>query len=404
MTDLEKFLRQASKGLWGAQRQTVRRELESHVRHRANRYEVSGSSEIEAIKLAIADLGEARAISAGMRQTYTVPTTIRGGMLLAGMAMLGFMGTQLSIAQIGVDNRYPTPECIEQHKTTFSIGTDQLPCDQMHSISLANLRTILEPLGVVFEVNANTPRTTTLRFPEGNAANLYEFEDQNWKDSKGNPATISVLPGRTLLYEFFSQLRATALPVRIQGWNNPRITVGKTSFTVGTNEQPLSADVLYSSLLYSRSDTELPGGNAEPLLFGTGDCNCILPAEITPVQPKVQFEHRIQTKLKAGEVVIVFSRESQITVSGVNPMTKKTVTQTIPISRRAYVAQVDANGQIAYPSFSRTLAAVKLEQVKRGVANGHATIALARFTGEYGYKTNPLEPVAPETIKIESAK
>ena len=164
------------------------------------------------------------------------------------------------------------------------------------------------------------------------------------------------------------------------------------------------ADVLYPLLLYSRSNTELPGGNGEHLLFGTSNCGCILPAELKRVQPKVQFEHRIQTKLKAGEVVIVFSRENQITVSGVNPMTKKTVTQTMPIFRRAYVAQVDANGQIAYPSFSRTLAAVKLEQVKRGVANGHATIALARFTGEYGYKTNPLEPVAPETIKIESAK
>ena len=400
MTDLEKFSRQASRGLWGTQRQTVRRELESHVRHRANRYEVSGSSQNEAIKLAIADLGEAREINSGMKGVYSVPTTIRAGVLTAALATFVFMGAQLSIAQIGVDNRYPTPECIEQHKTTFNIGIDQIPCDHMHSISLANLRTILEPLGVVFEVNANTPHTTTLRFPEGNAANLYEFEDQNWKDSKGNPATISVLPGRTLLYEFFSQLRATALPVRIQGWSNPRITVGKTSFTLGTNEQPLLADALYSSLLYLRSDTEFPGGNAEPLLFGTGDC--ILPAEITRVQPKVQFDHRIQTKLKAGEVVIVFSRESQITVSGVNPMTKKTETQTTPTSRRAYVAQVDANGQIAYPSFSRTLAAVKLDQVKRGVANGHASIALARFTGEYGYKTNPLEPVAPESIKIKS--
>ena len=99
MTELEKFLRQASRGLWGRERQIVRRELESHVRHRANRYEISGSSESEAIKLAIADLGEAREISAGMKGVYSVPTTVRAGVLTVALATFVFMGAQLSTAQ-----------------------------------------------------------------------------------------------------------------------------------------------------------------------------------------------------------------------------------------------------------------------------------------------------------------
>ena len=126
MTDLEKFLCQASRGLWGRERQTVRRELESHIRHRAQRYEVSGSSEVEAIKLAIADLGEAREISSGMKGVYSVPTTIRAGVLTAALATFVFMGAQLSTAQITGTTVYPTEACLLDRKLSFKIGADEI--------------------------------------------------------------------------------------------------------------------------------------------------------------------------------------------------------------------------------------------------------------------------------------
>ena len=398
MTDLEKFLCQASRGLWGRERQTVRRELESHIRHRAQRYEVSGSSEVEAIKLAIADLGEAREISSGMKGVYSVPTTIRAGVLTAALATFVFMGAQLSTAQITGTTVYPTEACLLDRKLSFKIGADEIPCDSGFSVSLKSLRAVLEPLGVAFE-NYGIKGSTTVRFPEGNAATLNELPNQDWKDSKGNQVTVPVVEGYLPLEFFLIQLRATALPIYIEGWENPQIRVGKTAFVLGTSDSPLKANTLFGALLYSNLDGYMPGGTTEPLWFTTENQRF---THVPILKPKKTFNHTIQTKMKPGTVVAVLSREGQIIVQGMNPITKQTVTETQQKSRYAYLAQVDADGTISYTSFSRTLAAVNVDQVQRGIANGHATIALAKFTGEYTYKTNPLEAVAPETIRIES--
>jgi hypothetical protein len=122
MTDLEHFFRESTRGLWGKERQTLRREFESHIRHRANRYQVDGSSETEAIKLAIADLGEAREISAEMKGVYNVPTTIRAGILTAALATFVFMGAQLGTAQVTGTTKFLTPACLEQNHKNFQLS------------------------------------------------------------------------------------------------------------------------------------------------------------------------------------------------------------------------------------------------------------------------------------------
>ena len=235
MTDLEKFLRQASRGLWGRERQTVRRELESHVRHRANRYEISGSSETEAIKRAIEDLGDARAISAGMRQTYTIPNTIRAGVLLAALTTFVFMGTQLSTAQV---TGFPTPACLKLNPSGYSANMQEnlkeqdfaLSCEPNYLwVATNSFRSALEPLGVKF--TELVMGAYEIRFPNG-------------------------LPFRTggnegiLVFDFVEILKKTNLPVKIEGWDNPTITVGKTSFALGSSENKISGSSVYATLLY----------------------------------------------------------------------------------------------------------------------------------------------------------
>jgi hypothetical protein len=156
MTDLERFLRASARGLWGNERQTVRRELESHIRHRASRYEVSGSSETDAIKSAINDLGEARAINAGMKRVYSLPNTIRASVLIAALATIVFMGSQLSTAQI---SSWSTPTCLKLNSSGYSVSVQEnnkerdfaLSCEPNFLwISMNSLRPALEPLGVKF--------------------------------------------------------------------------------------------------------------------------------------------------------------------------------------------------------------------------------------------------------------
>jgi hypothetical protein len=208
MTELEKFLRASTHGLWGRERQTVRKELESHIRHRANRYEISGSSEVEAIKLAIADLGEAHAISSGMKRVYSLPNTIRASVLTAALATFVFMGSQLSTAQI---SSMSVPACLKLNTSGYSIGgfenewekTFALSCEKnILLVAMNSLRPALEQLGVIFE--DQDEKYQSVRFPGGWSFNV-------------------VRNGGILIFDFVDYLKGSNLPVQIEGWDNPKI-------------------------------------------------------------------------------------------------------------------------------------------------------------------------------------
>jgi hypothetical protein len=186
------------------------------------------------------------------------------------------------------------------------------------------------------------------------------------------------------------------LPIKIEGWDNPRITIGKTSFTLGSSAQTVKGREVYPSLLYSQLSSYFLGSMEEPLFPDADESGIFNLTDLKITSPNQNFRHSIRTTLAPGSIAVVMSREAPITYTFDGKPQKS------PKLRRAFIAPVAADGTIAYTSFSRTLAVVPTSKITRGVPNGHATIAVARFTGEYTYKTNPLEPVAPETIKIES--
>jgi hypothetical protein len=396
MTDLEKFLRASTRGLWGRERQTIRKELESHIRHRTQRYEVSGSSETDAIKLAIADLGEAREISAGMKGVYSVPTTIRAGVLTATFATFVFMGVQLSTAQVTGTTKFLTPACVEKEQKSFKLGKMELLCDgNDFSIKLESLRSVLEPLGVQFNVGE---LSTVIGWPEKMYSVLTTESNMSFIQGEKESDLIPIPPARGYipLFGFFDALRASGLPVQISGWDNPQISVGKTKFTLGSTTQPVLGSSVYPSMLNWRLDM-LTSVWGEKNFYTESQETTLLsePNKSIKSYPRV-FTHHIQTNLEPGSIGIVMSRESQLT------FTNQSKTYTIPKHRRAIIAPVGPDGSIQYPSFSRTLAVVNPRDVQVGVRNGHATISMLKFSGEYSNKPTMLEVVKPESIKIES--
>jgi hypothetical protein len=410
MTDLEKFLRQATRGLWGRERQTVRQELESHVRHRAQRYEISGSSEFEAIKLAIADLGEVQAINTGMKKVYIMPITIRTGILTAVLTTLCFMGVQHGIAQVTGTNVFPTPACLEQKQTTFKVGPDEIPCEngfgfnverlfsnRMRAYPLAltgfaidikELQKVLVPLGVTFE-KSSLKDSFTVRFPEGNTVTLSQWADERLY---GSNVSIPIVKGYISIWEFWTQMRNIGLPMQIKGWDNPRITIGKTSFTLGSAAQQVQGLDVHWALLSREIDSYLRDTsdyNGNEFLYAATKQAELIPGQI--VQPSNRITRTLRTNLPANSIVMVMSRE-WLTLKNQKPQQ----------FRRAFFAQVNKDGSIDYTSFTKKLAVVKISQIKRSMANSTATIAIARFTGQFGFTTDSLEPADPATIKIES--
>ena len=387
MTDLEKYLRQASRGLWGRERQTVRRELESHIRHRAQRYEISGSSEVEAIKLAIADLGEAREISAGMKGVYRVPTMIRTGVLTAALATFLFMGTQLSTAQI---SGWSTPTCLKLNSSGYSVSVQEnnterdfaLSCEPNFLwISMDSLRPALEPLGVKF--SDSTDDYHEVRFPDS-----LPFRITN--------------NGGILIFDFVNILKGSNLPIQIEGWDNPKITVGKTSFTLGSSENRITGSSVYATLLYRDLLMYFPGLIGDPLVRDTADNTLFAQLKNNLKTTMPHFVHSIQTKLKPGTVVAVLSKDTFWLEPKKVPLSEGyRFPKGVAKFGRAFIAPVADDGTITYDSGSRSLAIVQPEQMKPTVVNGHAMVALMQFTGFLNQNAT-FEVVAPKTIKIKS--
>jgi hypothetical protein len=387
MTDLERFLRQATRGLWGQERQIVRQELESHVRHRAQRYEIDGSSEVEAIKLAIADLGEPREINSGMKGVYTLASTIRAGVMTALIATFTLMGTQLGSAQISA---WSSPTCLKLSPSGYSVNVKEnnkerdftLSCEPNFLwVAVGSLRPTLEPLGIKFA--DTTDDYHEVRFPNG-----WPFRITN--------------NGGILIFDFVNILKGSNLPIQITGWDNPKITVGKTSFTLGSSENPITGSSVYATLLYRDLLMYFPGLIGDPLVRDTVDSTLFtqLRKELKPNMP--HFVHTIQTTLKPGTVVAVLSKDTFWLEPKRIPLGESyRFPNGVAKFGRAFIAPVSDDGTITYDSGARTLAVVQPEQMKPTVVNGHAMVALIRFTGSLS-QNSIFEVVATESVKTVS--
>ena len=388
MTDLERFLAQATRGLWGRDRRTVRQELESHVRHRAARYALEGLGDTEAIRKAIADLGEPRAISAQMRGVYSIPNGIRAGVLFAVLSVLGFIGT----AQVAQITSFPTPSCLKLNTSGYRVNlqadtaeaTFAFSCEQdILWIAMASLRPALEPLGVRFEPAGNDRHT--VRFPEG------------------RPLTI-VNDGGIMVFDFVQTLSKTGLPVTIQGWDNPTVTVGKVAFTLGTTDRPVTGNSVYATLLYRDLFPYFPGLVGSPLVRDTAGNSLFeqLKNHLRPDMPR--FSHTIRTTLEPGTVVAVLSKETFLMdASKIPPGERYPFPNGTARLDRAFLAPVASDGTVKYESSSRSLEVVNTNSLRSNVLNGPATITVLRFTGALNQDT-VFEELNPSLVKIESKR
>jgi hypothetical protein len=69
-SELERYLKNATRGLWGKKKLEVREELEAHVLERAHKHELLGLTREDAISKSMQELGNARAINQRMMEVY----------------------------------------------------------------------------------------------------------------------------------------------------------------------------------------------------------------------------------------------------------------------------------------------------------------------------------------------
>lgn len=159
LSELEHYLRRATRGLWGARRREVRAELEEHALERAWTYQLEGLDERSAIRRALEAMGEASHLNLGLAGVHTAPSLARAGLALSVIAVVGLSVMPSGRARIAAFNT------IEPTRR-----------ESLQGLALRDIGGVLEGLGVGVtklasdgsDLNGLGVRTETLslRFPD----------------------------------------------------------------------------------------------------------------------------------------------------------------------------------------------------------------------------------------------
>jgi hypothetical protein len=152
--------------------------------------------------------------------------------LAAALSVLALMGMQFGKAHVVGTIRYPTPACLESNRESFRAGPRTVfPCEDGLNINLVHLQKLLEPLGVTFGPSA-IKNAIAVRFPGGKPIRLIEWSDMYLQEDDGAVFLTPIVKGYISLYDFWGALRETELPITIEGFEQPKIRVGRTAFTL----------------------------------------------------------------------------------------------------------------------------------------------------------------------------
>ena len=153
MNNLERYLNQATRGIWGRRKLEIREELENHVLERTKKFELMGLSRETATARAIQELGDARVVNRGMTGVYMMSTYLKSTVAVIMISVALGWTTQLSIAQVANTTRYPITQCQDSSTKTYMELIENksipIPCEAFENwISISSLKQTLQPLGV----------------------------------------------------------------------------------------------------------------------------------------------------------------------------------------------------------------------------------------------------------------
>jgi hypothetical protein len=182
---------------------------------------------------------------------------VRRTFLVGILASLGMAGL-ISSAQVAITQRLPIQPCLESNAAEVKKLDITILCDAFLGTwaRWSDLRGLLEPQGVVFNIDLTSKRVTNVVFPDGqpvypNGTSGFGFGKLNY-DVDPNYFDVSGFVGS--LYE-------SGLPINVRGWGNPVVSIGKVQFTLGLPNQPILAESLYTNLISDQIDATYKAQN-----------------------------------------------------------------------------------------------------------------------------------------------
>lgn len=254
-TASERYLERATRGLWGRKRKEIREELEAHLHERMLAHRIGGLGEADAEERALAELGDPRAVSAGMMRLYTLPTLVGSGLLTTAAASLSVVLLTASAEPALPGTFYwPSEACVQ----ALAVGPEDplgracIQADNSLWLEQEALQAALEPQGVIFS-EASVPGSSEgllgITFP-GSTSVYSSLGRSNVLVSGPSGEDIPVSPG---YLSFWDLVKAVSyqqdLRIAVEGWDNPKVHFNTATLQIGTETHPMNGIEFYENYL-----------------------------------------------------------------------------------------------------------------------------------------------------------
>jgi hypothetical protein len=250
--NLETYLRQATRGIWGKRRTDAILELCGNIEARIWTLEHQGKTQTEALEIALQEFGDARVVNAGMARVHTWPGLMRN-LLLAGMcSSLIIVGVNPGQAQITIIHANNDANAPEAKRTWVSMNSLKA---NLEAVGIAVKDVPQKPIaqfGQKLEKNQPNP-TPTLEFTfpgakkvtriqalmgaaiskDGRFISEEPYGFQDFSDAAQDDQVYIQLSSLT------DHFHKTGLPISISGWHNPTFHVGQTRLRIGDDKTPM---------------------------------------------------------------------------------------------------------------------------------------------------------------------
>jgi hypothetical protein len=428
--NLETYLNQATRGIWGKRKQDAILELRGNIEARIWTLEHQGKTQAEALEIALQELGDARAVNAGMTQVHTMPNVTRNILLAGLISSVAAVGWTSSTAQIQTVVPSIPGVCCQMFPEIF----------QANFLSMNDLKAQLERANVTVDESMQPPspgervtrmfwgwpsvaaaqtRTLDLHFPdmpESETIRVQAFPGLSVTADGQNPKFVVDEDVFIDPLSLIDQLKETNLPMSLEGWSNPTLSIGQTTLVIGTQKQPVFGAFLYADVISRNIDVNLfpEAANEVANLPGVGKFNFAWSQPIPRVLTYGKHIYSMRVNDRPGTVYSLFmpSDKSESVVG-----LKK---EELPAMVEYSLARVDDQGVLQFvDGSSKVIEFVKsfkgiaddleflqankynsarLEKLGYGSAKRPAKAMLVRLTGRLD--TNMTEIVVPAKSRL----
>ncbi|MFC4455101.1 permease prefix domain 1-containing protein [Deinococcus sonorensis] len=246
MKQTERYLKQATRGLWGQQRQALRAELHGHIQERIAEFRLGGLSVEDAERQTLRELGVPAQVSTGMLGVHALPALGKAGALSALLATA--LLTMLPLGSAQVKGIY---RGLYEAQGKFNSWPGAF-------LDFEQLRAAIEQAGGTLSGPAHDPTITIPGAPRSMPLNTAKSPGATFQQAQKTYVNTDLL---------LDALLNSGADLSVHGWTKPVLQAGATRIGIDTDDLRISSSLYQRSLLGSFNDPTI--WSRGPVGFGS---------------------------------------------------------------------------------------------------------------------------------------